>query len=296
MGPTSGQTPTTLSVIVNTQVLPTLAAGTYNGSITITPAGQSPVVVPVTLTVSSAPTVTVNPASLVFNFQTGQANPTAQNVTVTFSTQQAIPFTLTSTVTANPAGRNWITVLPSGITSTTGTAMFAVNVDPTGLPPNTYTGKVTLTSQGNPTSLDIPVSLVVSTLPLLNVPSTALNFTYQVGSGTLPAAQAVTITATSGTPSFVIAASSNATWLKVPAGGTVPTPFNVTVDPTGLATGTYNGTVSVTGIGTGNSGAQSFPVNLTVSNDPVISAHRGGVQCAQPALHAFYSVPDWRHE
>ena len=63
------------------------------------------------------------------------------------------------------------------------------------------------------------------------------------------------MTATSGTPSFLIAASSNATWLKVPASGTVPTPFNVSVDPTGLAKGTYNGTVTVTGVGTGNGAA-----------------------------------------
>jgi uncharacterized protein (TIGR03437 family) len=287
--PTTGTTPTTLSVIVNTAVLPNLAPGTYNGTITITPTNQAPIAVPVTLTVSGPPAVTVNPTALTFNFQTGQANPGPQNVTITLTPAQQLAFNVTSTVTANPAGKNWIAVVPSGITSVLGTATISVTVDPTGLPPNTYTGKITILSQGNPSSLDVPVTLVVSNSPLLNVPSTSLNFTYQVGSP-LPAAQPVMVTATSGTPSYTIAAASTpAGWLKVSAAaGTVPTPFNVSVDPTGLVKGTYTGTVTVTGIGTGN-GAQQIPVNLTVTNDPIITANLGG--CAIPALNCALSIP-----
>lgn len=291
VAPTSGTTPTAISAIVNTQVLPTLPAGTYYGTINITPTqlGQPAVPIQVTLVVSGPPSVTVNPASLTFNFQTGQAIPTAQNVNVTLSPAQQLPFTLTSTVTANPAGKNWIAVVPSGITSALGTATFSVAVDPSGLPPATYTGTVTLASQGAPASVNIGVTLVVSTLPLLNVPSTALSFTYQVGS-TLPAAQPVTVTATSGTPTFQIAAASTPTpWLKVSsAAGTVPTPFNVSVDPTGLGKGTYNGTVTVTGVGTGN-GAQQFPVTLTVTNDALISANLAG--CITPGLNCALSIP-----
>ncbi len=287
--PTTGTTPTTLSVIVNTAVLPNLAAGTYNGTITITATNQAPIAVPVTLTVSGPPAVTVNPAALTFNFQTGQSNPGSQNVTITLTPAQQLAYSVTSTVTANPAGKNWIAVLPSGITSTLGTATFAVSVDPTGLPPATYTGKVTIISQGNPSSLDVPITLVVSNLPLLNVPTAALNFTYQVGSP-LPTAQPVTVTATSGTPTYTIAAASTpAGWLSVSsAAGTVPTPFNVTVNPTGLGKGTYTGTVTVTGVGTGN-GAQQIPVNLTVTNDPIITANLGG--CAIPAQNCALSIP-----
>ena len=288
VGPTSGQIPATLSVIVNTQVLPNLAAGPYSGLITITPANLPPITVPVTLTVSGPPAVTVNPAALTFNFQTGQATPAAQNVTVSVTPAQQLTFSLASTVTANPAGKNWLTVGPSGVTAANGIVTFQVAVDPSGLPANTYTGSITLTSQGTPASVNIPVTLVVSNLPLLNVPATTFNFTYQVGSAA-PAPQPVAVTATSGTPIFAITGSSTpAGWLKVPAAGTVPTPFNVTVDPTGLAKGTYNGTVTVTGVNTGN-GAQSFPVTLTVTNDPVISASVAG--CNAPSQTCALSIP-----
>jgi uncharacterized protein (TIGR03437 family) len=289
VAPTSGTTPTSLSVIANTAVLPNLAPGTYNGTITITPSGQAAITIPVTLTVNGAPTVTVNPASLAFNFQIGQSNPAAQNVTVTLTPAQQLAFGLTSTVTANPAGKNWIAVVPNGITSVAGTAVFGINVDPSGLPAGTYTGKVTLTSQTTPSSIDIPITLLVSTLPLLNVPTAALNFSYQVG-GTAPPAQAVTVTATSGSPTYLIGAASTPTpWLKVSAtAGMVPTPFNVSVDPTGLAKGNYTGTVTVTGNATGN-GAQQIPVNLTVTNDPVLTASVAG--CAAPSQACAIGIP-----
>jgi uncharacterized protein (TIGR03437 family) len=288
VGPTSGQVPTTLSVIVNSQVLPSLAAGTYNGAITVTPANQSPITIPVTLTVSGPPAVAVNPAALTFNFQLSQAAPATQNIAFTVSPPQQLAYNLTSTVDANPAGSNWIKIVPSGIAAVNGTSVIAVAVDPTGLPANIYKGSITITSQGVPATLNIPVTLVVANSPLLNVPTTTLNFTYQTGSA-VPAAQPVTVTATSGTPNFVVAATSTpAGWLKVPASGTVPTPFNVAVDPTGLAKGTYTGTVTVTGIGTGN-GAQSFAVNLNVTNDPVISASLAG--CNAPSQNCALSIP-----
>ena len=137
--------------------------------------------------------------------------------------------------------------------------------------------------------LDVPITLVVSNLPLLNVPTAALNFTYQLAS-TLPATQPVTVTATSGTPTFQIAAASTPTsWLKVSsAAGTVPNPFNVSVDPTGLTKGTFTGTITVTGVGTGN-GAQQIPVNLIVTNDVVITATVGG--CTIPAQNCNLSIP-----
>jgi uncharacterized protein (TIGR03437 family) len=289
VAPTSGTTPTSLSVIVNTAVLPNLAAGTYTGAITITPANQAAVTVPVTLTVTGPPAVTVNPASLTYNFQIGQSNPAAQNVTLTVTPAQQLAFSLNATVSANPAGKNWIAVVPSGIASVLGSATFSIAVDPTGLPAGTYTGKVTINSQGSPAALDVPITLVVSTLPLLNVPSASLNFTYQVGSA-LPAGQPVTVTATSGTPAFQItSASTPGGWLKISsAAGTVPTPFSVSVDPTGLGKGTYTGTVTVTGIGTGN-GAQQIPVTLSVTNDPIVTAGIAG--CSAPSQNCTLNIP-----
>ena len=108
VAPTSGTTPTTLSVIANTVVLPTLAPGTYNGTITVTPSGQAAITIPVTLTVTGPAAVSVNPTALNFNYQTGQSPalpaPAAQNVTVTVTPAQQLNFSLTGTVNAEPGG------------------------------------------------------------------------------------------------------------------------------------------------------------------------------------------------
>lgn len=273
--PASGISPGSVTAILNPAVVPFLSVGTYNGTITITPAAgtsSTPVAVPVTLTVTPAPPVTANPATLSFNFQTGQTLPTAQNLTISTTGGQPVNFGFTSTVDPNPAGKNWITISPaSGAIPASGSTQVAIGVDTAGLPPNTYNGRATLiTPGGSPTQQDIAVKLLISSLPLLNVPSATLNFTYQLGAAA-PAAQNVTCTATSGTLPFTITVSSNTPWLSAPASGSTQTPFPVTVDPSRLAPGTYTGTITVTGIGAGN-GPQQIPVSLTVSNDPLIAA------------------------
>src|SRR5262249_53745254 len=100
---------------------------------------------------------------------------------------------------------------------------------------------------------------------------------YQLGAN-VPAAQNVKMTttnaapdATSGQLPLVIALASGAPWLSAPTSGTTGTNFAVSVNPAGLAPGTYNSSISVTGTGAVN-GPQTIPVPLTVSNDPVIVA------------------------
>ena len=181
LAPTSGTTPATLSVQLNTQVVSTLTAGTYNGSVTVTPANQAAISIPVTLTVSGPAAVTVNPASLTFNFQTGQANPATQSITVTVTPAQQLAFTLTSTVTANPAGKNWIAVVPSGITAVQGTLVISVASGSFRTARQTLIAvRLRCRARVIPRPWMIPVTLVVSNLPLLNVPNAALNFTSQV--------------------------------------------------------------------------------------------------------------------
>src|SRR5439155_14648362 len=68
VGPSSGSSPTTIVASLNPVVIAALAAGTYHGSITITPASgtaNTPITVGVTLTVTAAPSISVNPSSLV---------------------------------------------------------------------------------------------------------------------------------------------------------------------------------------------------------------------------------------
>jgi uncharacterized protein (TIGR03437 family) len=270
---TSCASPGNLAVVFNDVVIAGLAPNTYKGTITITPAaGQSPaVVVPVTLTVVPTPPVTVNPPSLFFNWQTGVAEPNpSQTFTVSTTAGQALAYSFTTAVDTG----SWIATVapPNGtISSTTGTAEITVTLNPTGLAAGTYKGKLTLlTPGGSPTQQDIPVQLVVSNAPLLNVPNSTVNFAYQLGTSA-PAAQTVNITATSGILSYAVTQTANSPWLSVPNAGNTTTPLTVSVNPAGLTPGTYTATVNVTSA-TPGSAAQPFPVVLKVTDDPVISA------------------------
>jgi uncharacterized protein (TIGR03437 family) len=274
--PTAGTSPGAVTAVLNSAIVPGMAVGTYQGKITITPSGGTtniPVEIPVTFTIASAPVITVTPTPLQFNVQIGGTNNlTSQTFTIAVAPPAQLSYGFTASVDPNPAGKNWILINPpAGSTNaTTGIATVTISVDTAGLPANTYNGKITLiTPGGSPTQQDIPVRLVISNSPLLNIPTAALNFTAQLGAAT-PPAQTVNVTATSGTLAYTVSASAGASWLTVsPTSGTTAAPFSVSVNPSGLAPGTYTATLTVTGTISG-SGSQQIPVTLKVSNDPLI--------------------------
>ena len=120
--PASGTTPGSASVSVNTTGL---AAGSYNGSVTLaaTGAGNTPLTVPVTLTVTAAATnLTATPTSLAFNFQTGGTAPAAQSVAIG-SSGSALNYTI------SPSGGTWLSATP---TSGTTPGSVSVSVNTTG--------------------------------------------------------------------------------------------------------------------------------------------------------------------
>jgi uncharacterized protein (TIGR03437 family) len=275
-----------VTAILDPNVTPTLAAGSYTGSITITPTGSgnnTPVSIPVTLTVTVPPPVTVSSTSLQLNYQIGGANNSPQQVlTLATTGSQALSFGLSATVNPNPSGRNWIVVSPSsGTIPANGNIQVTISYDVTaGLPIGTWTGTVTLFTPGaSPAQQNINVSLLISNSALLSVPSAVLSFSYELNSGATPAAQSVVASSTNVAPSattgqMVVTASastsSGGNWLAVtPATGATgtATPFSVAVNPTGLTPGKYQGTVTLTGTAAGN-GPQTVPVTLTVANDP----------------------------
>jgi hypothetical protein len=149
----AGTTPQNVTVSVN----PTgLAAGTYNGIVTLTSAqaNNSPLTVPVTLTVYNAnPTsLTVAPISLAFAFTIGGSNPANQTVAVS-TTGSAVSFTLST------SGGSWLSASGAGTTPRNVT----VSVNPSGLSAGTYNGSVILTAVDAENSpLTVPVTLTVS--------------------------------------------------------------------------------------------------------------------------------------
>ncbi len=96
----------------------------------------------------------------------------------------------------------------------------------------------------------------------------SLNFTYQSGAATLPAAQTVSVKSGTSTPTYTTSISpGTALWLTVgPDSGKLPATLSVRVNPTSLTVGTYSASavVTVTGVVT----PINIAVNLTVTAPP----------------------------
>jgi uncharacterized protein (TIGR03437 family) len=307
--PSSGTLPgnSQVSIILNPFVVPDLAVGMYQATVTVTPSGSSAAVsIPVTLTVSPEPPVTVSPTTVNLNYQIGGANnPGAQPVTLTAASTAALPYSLgPATVNPNPEGCDWIVISPaSGTIPASASAQSPGSAQSTigyscpspGLPAGSYSGSVPVSVTGGSLSAsNIPVNLLVSSSPLLYLPTGALNFSYQIGTNP-PAAQSLTpqssaVAASATTGQMPITASvstaSGGSWLSVTptASFNTGTPISVSVNPGNLLPGTYMGTVTVapaSGAAAGN-GAQTIQVTLTVGNNPAIQANVSSLGLAFP--------------
>jgi uncharacterized protein (TIGR03437 family) len=134
---------------------------------------------------------------------------------------------------------------------------------------------VTITSTGATGSpIDVPVTLVVGSPQSVTVSPASVNFSYVIGSTTVPAQQTVQLAANAGVP-FTASVSSSATWLTVsPTSGTGNTTLAINVNPSGLAVGNYTGTITINSTASANNPAASITVNLTVqaAAKPVFTA------------------------
>ncbi|HEX4593532.1 MAG TPA: IPT/TIG domain-containing protein [Bryobacteraceae bacterium] len=94
----------------------------------------------------------------------------------------------------------------------------------------------------------------------------SVTFAYQIGTVALPAAQTVTVKASSGTPAFTATSPGIDAWLTVtPAAGHVPGSLTVRVNPTSLTAKTYSSTVTLTVTGVA---PVTIPVTLVVTPAP----------------------------
>jgi len=159
-----GTTPDTLGVTVQPT---TLAPGIYTGTISIVSAGasNSPVNIPVTLTVAKAGHLAVSPASLSFDAQVGSPISTGQTITVS-STGSQLGFGTLFT------GGGWISLSPTphGSTGTvnglsgqvtSAPALVSVSAITAGLAAGTYSGTITITPDTGDPATNIPVTLTI---------------------------------------------------------------------------------------------------------------------------------------
>ena len=272
VNPAAGNLPGNLQVTVNPGSLLS-TPGTFDAAVAINAPGTNGIAIPVLVTIQGTPALNVNPAQLSFGYQLGTTAPAAQTLSLTSSTGASVPFTVTAQSTTASCG-NWI-VLSQNTGATPSTLSVQANV--TGLTAGPCSGQISIAAPGaSNANVTVPVSLLVSTLPLIQAPTSPVMFTYQIA-GTVPAPQNVEIT--SSMPGLAITATatpSNGTtadFLQVtPATGTTPQSLALTLDSTVLATlgpGTYTETVTLGGGGAGNA-PQSFEVILTVSSNPTL--------------------------
>jgi uncharacterized protein (TIGR03437 family) len=295
--PAGGTAPGTVPLAVNTASLPG-TAGSHSCTLQFNSGGQT-VPVPVTLTVTPPPSVTYSPTSINLVYQIGgttaSSNTPSQTVTITNPGTQALSYFLSPgapwlTATADPS--NLTTIPASGSVHVT-----IAYVTSSNLAANTYSASVGVLVPGAATNLNIPVSLLISNAPLLNMSTAPVSFSYQV-SGAVPGARTVQVTSTAIDPAapasqqipiFVTATtSSGGNWLSCQGLSTCSqqqiqgTSFSISLNASvvqALSQGTYNGTVSVFGFNTANATSTSpltIPVSLKVSNDPYVTATFNG--------------------
>jgi hypothetical protein len=153
--PTSGTTPGSLSVGINTSGL---AAGSYSGTVTVTAAGaaNSPQTVHATLAVRNpgSGSLVANPRTLSFTSggddSSDDSNSLRKSLRVT-TNGAALSFT------AEALGGSWLSVSPSAGTTP---ARLAVTVSAVGLAKGRYTGQIKLSAPGA-SSISVPVTFTV---------------------------------------------------------------------------------------------------------------------------------------
>jgi uncharacterized protein (TIGR03437 family) len=277
----SGQTSgAALNVGVNPSAVPN--AGTFTGSILFqsTTTGDS-VTVNVTMTVTSAPAISVAPTQLNFFYTLGGTLPAVQQTTVS-STSGSVTFNVTQS-----GNSSWLGVSPiSGAVGTNSPVTLNVSASPNApvsLPIGRYTATITITPTGGGTAQAVNVVLIVSASPFLTVSTNQLTFSAPFG-GSTPATQAVIVGSTGGSVNFSAAATSDQNFLTVTptsgvSGNTQTGTLTIGVSQAvlvGLAVGTYNGTITVTPAN-GDPYNLQIAVTLTVGASSQITAAPQGM-------------------
>lgn len=232
-----------LKVSVNSSAL---SAGTYTGTITLTPTDPTvlPAVVNVTLVSNAVPVIAVDLQGYAFS------PPHLPPLHVT-SNGTSAAFTVTATT---DFGGNWLSVKPAkGKTPATVT----VSMDTTGLKDFLYTGNITIRGPGN--TLTVPVALYMQGgLPEIGFDSTnPMHFSSQMGAAA-PPPRILTGGVNLDGATVVANTAEGGKWLSATLS---PPNLSISVNPAGLTPGDYTG--AVTFVSTAAYGPP-IPVGLTV--------------------------------
>jgi uncharacterized protein (TIGR03437 family) len=222
----------------------------------------------VRVVLSTPPAVEIAPATLAFTGQASGRLPSAQAITIVTSVPQ-LPFEVN--VSTSDAG-NWIL---ADISSGVSPRLVEITVNPFGMPPGSYSGRVTIQIPlGRPSSFVIPVALTVtpSVAPSLALDRSSFAFTFPSGSSAR--SETVRVLNIGGGSLDFMAKSvmdSGYSWLSAtPTNGTAipsaPAPLLITADPAGLGAGSYTANIIVSGVSIPDE--VQVPVSMTISANP----------------------------
>jgi len=246
VSPTSGTANvTSLTLTPSTAGLP---VGTFAGQVVLSsPSSSNSPSVPASLVIVN-PSVIFQPTTQpVFTGPwSGAASP---SWVLTFTSNGVMP---TLAVAGVPS---WLTVAISGQT-------VSLTTNPAGLNPGTYSATLAFTAtpaQNNPilVTVTFTVTSPIITVTPVTATTTGLTFTGIIG-GTAPAAQTLTFTSASGTPTLSVSGAPS--WLTVGISGLTAT---VSASPTNLTPGTYTATLAFVAT-PGANNPISVPVTFTV--------------------------------
>jgi len=154
----------------------------------------------------------------------------------------------------------------------------------------TYTGTVTITSQGATGSpIQIPVSLTVVAPATLAVSPATLTFSYTLGT-TAPAAQTVNLAASISAPfTSTVKTTDGASWLGInPSSGTTGTtalPISVGINTAALTTaGNYTGTITFSSTSALAPATVNVSLTVVAIPTPVITGIQNGASYATGAV------------
>jgi uncharacterized protein (TIGR03437 family) len=196
----------------------------------------------VNLAHATTPDLSFSPTTLDFKYTIGNPLPAAQTLQIK-STGTALTFTIPQVAS------QWISL--SAYSGTT-PASIKVYVNPTSLPSGAQQATITV----NAPQANTPVQTYIVTLevsdppPTLQLSPTTMAFTYFTDQPAFPPAQPLVLTSTGAAIEAAIAVSGG-TWLSAQYSGTVsivgiPSTIEVSVNPTGLAPGSYSATIKFT--------------------------------------------------
>ena len=118
--------------------------------------------------------------------------------------------------------------------------------------------------------------------PVAIATPSSLAFAWEIGSATLPAARTVSVASSIGSATINLAVATGGSWLSAV---NQPGARSVSVNPSGLALGTYQGSISISA---NSLTTTTLPVSLAVTGTPVatISAAPGSVSFTVPSTAA----------